>query len=218
MTTSLLTDFDADATSRLLRLLDERNVSCRDLLKRSAAVAGAQLEWAKPSVMGSDKRDHRRIYAGPAVMAPVGTVFLVLADHRKVLTIWLRHTGTLAEAVEGSVGYVNAAKDASEASAINWAGDHALLIADEVIQKYGHLPGKNGVELEPEHNGRIIGMLFAVMPADARADIIKGLEMVVAEDICPAMICLIGKGRTKGLSGVWPLLLPLAPYADAVLA
>ena len=101
---------------------------------------------------------------------------------------------------------------------LDWSADHALLIADELINKYGHRPGKDGVELDPEHNGRIIGMLFAAVPASARADIVEGLEMAIAEGICPAMICLLGKGRTKGLSGVWPLLLPLAPYADAVLA
>ena len=54
------------------------------------------------------------------------------------------------------------------------------------------------------------------MPKAERARVITGLEMIIAEDVCLAMVGLVGKGSVKGVSGAWPLL-PLAPYADAVL-
>ena len=54
------------------------------------------------------------------------------------------------------------------------------------------------------------------MPKAERARVITGREMIIAEDVCLAMVGLVGKGSAKGVSGAWPLL-PLAPYADAVL-
>jgi hypothetical protein len=213
---STLLDFDADATDRLWDLMVQRDIGSRDRLKQSAATAGMQLELVKPAIMG-DGKGSRRIYAGSAVIAEPGTVFIVLAHHEKVFTIWLRYDGTLTAAVESAVDYVNAMMK-SEAVAFSQHADHALLITEELVKQYGHAPGETSIELANDHNVRIIGMLFAAIPATGRAGILEGLEMVIAEGICPALVCLLGKGREKGLSGVWPLLLPLAPYADAVLA
>ena len=83
MTTSTFLDFDADATDRLWDIMVQRDITSRDRLKQSAATAGAQLEWAKPGAMGDGKRG--RLYAGPVVMAPPGTVIIVLAHHKKAL-------------------------------------------------------------------------------------------------------------------------------------
>jgi hypothetical protein len=75
-------DYDADARNRIWRLLEINDIAWRDQLKQSADTAGAQLEWAKPSIMGGHP-----IYAGPAVMAPLGTIFIVLAHRKKVFVI-----------------------------------------------------------------------------------------------------------------------------------
>jgi hypothetical protein len=56
------------------------------------------------------------------------------------------------------------------------------------------------------------------MPAAARAEIVKQLETAISIGVCPAMVGLVGDGSGQGLSGVWPLMLPLAPYTDAVVA
>ena len=89
MNASTLLDYDADARDRLWDLLERRNVSYRDRLKQSADTAGAQLEWAKPYAMGTGKR----AACWPVVLSswlPPGTVFIVLAHHKKVFTLWLR--------------------------------------------------------------------------------------------------------------------------------
>ena len=36
------------------------------------------------------------------------------------------------------------------------------------------------------------------MPSEARADMIKGLEMIIGMDVCPAMVGLLGKGSVDG--------------------
>jgi hypothetical protein len=142
MTASNLFDYGADARDRLWDLLEQRSIGCRDRLKQSADAARAQLEWTKPSVMGSSKDDHRRSYAGPAVMAVPGSIFIVLAHRKKVLTIWLRPNAcTLTEAVEWSVEYVSALG----AGPISL--DQTLPVIEDLVRKYGHLPGKHGVEL-----------------------------------------------------------------------
>jgi hypothetical protein len=210
-----LMDYEADAGARLWELLERRNVGYRDRLKQSADTAGAQLEWAKPSVVGPGKRGVSA--GGSVVMAPPGTIFIVLAHHETVFTIWLRPgSGTTTDAIEGAVIY---ARDImkSEQPDFKWSDDLVLLAIEDLLKQYGRPPGKKGAELSQEHNTRIIGTLFAAVPEEARADMIKGLEMIVAMDVCPAMIGLIGDGTKTGLSGVWPLVLPLAPYVDTVI-
>ena len=74
--------------------------------------------------MGSGKRSGS-LYAGPAVIVPQGTVYIVLAREKKVFTIWLRSSsGALADAIEPAVTYV---KEVMQATAFNWAGDQVLL-------------------------------------------------------------------------------------------
>jgi hypothetical protein len=214
MTASTLLDYDADARTRLWELLERRNISCRDQLKQSVDTAGEQLERFKPSVMGPGKRS--LLAGGPVVIVPPGTVLFVLAHHKKVFTIWLRHSGTLTEAVEEAVRYIKEMVESEEAG-FKWSGDQTLVVIEDLIGKYGRPPGKHGTELAQEHNGRILRMLFAVIPDEARADMIKGLEMIIGMKVCPAMVGLIGKGRETGSCGVWPLVLPLASYVDAVI-
>ena len=208
-------EFYADAADRLRALMEHQNIDFRHRLKQSAATAGWLLELAKPSVMGDSK--HGRLYAGPAVMVPVGTVIIVLATPRKVLPIWLRPAaGTLADSVEETVAYIEAAVEAE--GDVPFAGNEALFVADHLVNSYGRRPGKPGVEVANEHNARIVGMMFAALPATERAHMIKGLETAIAQGICPVMVCLLGRRQqdrhVRGLAAVSPL----APYADAVLA
>jgi hypothetical protein len=212
MTASIILDFNADATDRLAALMEVQNVSTRDRLKQSTASAAAQLEWFKPEAMGDGKRGG--LYAGPVIMAKPGTAIIVLAHHKRVFAIsLLPAVGTIGDAVEAAVGYVEIAMG-SEAVEPR----QTLLSVEEMIRQHGHLPGKRGPELTDEHNMRLVGILFAAIPATGRAGIVRMLDKAIAEGVCPAMIGLIGKGSEQGFCGVWPLLLPLAPYADAVLA
>jgi hypothetical protein len=211
MTASTLLDYDADARTRLWELLERRNISCRDQLKQSVDTASAQLEWFKPYAMGRSKQQGARLYAGPAVAAPPGTVLIVLAHEEKAFTVWLRSPGhALIEAVDEAVGYFKALMETEIDLGLT------LVAIEDLIKKHDRIPDrKPGIELSQEHNTRIIGMLFAAM--SDRAGVCETLEMAMAAKACPAMVGLIGKGSETGLCGAWPLVLPLAPYLDAVI-
>jgi hypothetical protein len=205
-------DYDADARDRIWRLLEVNNVAYRDRLKQSADTAGAQLELAKPSVMGGHP-----LYAGPAVLHPPGTVLIVLAHHEKVFTIHLRAAAghTFAECMSEITKYV---RDIMEDDAEKHSGEMLGGIIENLIKKYRQMPSLNGaVELDTEHNARIIGTLFLPIPNAARAEAITGFQNIINEGICPAWVGLLGDGSQTGLCLVWPLPIALAPYADTVI-
>jgi hypothetical protein len=54
------------------------------------------------------------------------------------------------------------------------------------------------------------------MPADKRQSLVDLIEAFIDRGVCPAMSGLVGKGTTRGLCGIWPLVLPLAQYLDTV--
>jgi hypothetical protein len=41
-------------------------------------------------------------------------------------------------------------------------------------------------------------------------------KTIIGRGHCPAMVGLVGKGPEQGPCGMWPLVLPLAPYLDVV--
>src|SRR5262245_66267315 len=84
-------DYDADARDRIWRLLEIRNIAWRERLKQSADTAGAQLEWAKPSLLGGAISDGS-FYAGPAVMFPPGTVMIVFGQGIKAFRSNIRRS------------------------------------------------------------------------------------------------------------------------------
>jgi hypothetical protein len=210
-------DFNADTGARIWRLLEINNVSFRNQLKQSSETAGAQLELAKPTVMGSSTTEKGKLfYAGPAVMFSPGTVFIVLAHHKKVFTIQIRSEAghTIAEGIAEAVNY---ARELLGDEA-NKCTQGALGVAiEDLVKKYGRMPGKKGVKLDSEHNVRIVGSLFLPLSDASRAKTIYVLEQLVAVNTCPALIGLLGKGSQQGLSMAWPLPLALARYVDAVV-
>ena len=210
-------DFNADAGARSWKLLEINNVSFRDRLKQSAKTAGAQLEWVKPTVMGSSTEKGKLFYAGPAVMLTPGTTVIVLAHHKRVFTIQIRsETGhTIAEGITDAVNYARELLGDEVAKCTQGALGVAI---EDLIKKYGRMPGKKGAELDGEHNTRIVGSLFLPLSDASRAKTIYVLEQLIAMNTCPALVGLVGEGSTpQGLSMAWPLPLALARYVDAVI-
>ena len=209
-------DYDADARDRLWRWLEMNDVDYRDQLKQSAGTAGAELEFAKPSLLGGSIGDGR-FYAGPAVMVASGTAMIVLAYQEKVFTISLRsgEGHTFIEAVTQAIDYV---KELVGDDINKWSGGALAYAVEDLIKKYGWAPGqnKNRADLDNEHNVRIIGMLLMPLPDAARTDMINAFQSLIDRGICPAWVGLLGKGSREGLSMVWPLPLALAPYADTI--
>src|SRR5512133_3801216 len=82
---SYLTDYHADAGDRIMAAIHERGCSFAANLEPAARLAGRQLELLKPYVFGGAGRNGR-IYGGPAVMAPRGTMIVIMATERRVST------------------------------------------------------------------------------------------------------------------------------------
>ena len=210
-------DFNADAGARIWKLLEINNVSFRDRLKQSAETAGAQLEWVKPTVMGSSTEKGKLFYAGPAVMLTPGTTVIVLAHHKRVFTIQMRSEAghTIAEGITKAVDY---ARELLGDEADKCTQGALGVAIEDLIKKYGRMPGKKGAELDGEHNIRIVGSLFLPLSDTSRAKTTYVLEQLIAMNTCPALVGLVGEGSTpQGLSMAWPLPLALARYVDAVI-
>ena len=210
-------DFNADAGARIWKLLEINNVSFRDRLKQSAKTAGAQLEWVKPTVMGSSTEKGKLFYAGPAVMLTPGTTVIVLAHHKRVFTIQMRSEAghTIAEGITKAVDY---ARELLGDEADKCTQGALGVAIEDLIKKYGRMPGKRGAELDGEHNIRIVGSLFLPLSDTSRAKTTYVLEQLIAMNTCPALVGLVGEGSTpQGLSMAWPLPLALARYVDAVI-
>jgi hypothetical protein len=213
---NLLFDFDADTRDRLWAALELKNISFRDLLKQSVDTAGAELELRKPGVVGNGRNG--KLYAGPAVMSPLGTILIVLADKQKVFTMDLRPVAgrAIGDGITEAVQYLrdNAPED------FKFPLDAIAPVMDFALEEIGRLPGEEGAQLTEEHAFRILGCLFAGMPDAVRSDLINGVEQLSASGVCPAMVGLLGESSkigAAGLSGVWPLVLRLAPYAETVI-
>jgi hypothetical protein len=171
-------DYEADARDRIWRLLEIRNIAWRDRLKQSVDSAGAQLEYAKPSLLGGWNRDGS-FYAGPAVTAPSGTVLIVLAHHEKVFTTHIRSGAehTFTECVVEAIDY---AREVLGEDCDKCSGDALGSVIETLIKEYGRAPGHDGTEVSNEHNVRIIGMLFIPMPETARAELFSTFERLIA--------------------------------------
>jgi hypothetical protein len=91
-------------------------------------------------------------------------------------------------------------------------------IIENLIKKYGQTPSLNrAVELDNEHNARIIGTILLPIADAARADAIAMFQSVINMGVCPVWVGLLGDGSQTGLSLAWPLPIALAPYADTVI-
>jgi hypothetical protein len=208
--TETLLDFNADARDRLWERLERNDVGSRDQFKQSADTAGTQLEWFKPGAMGPGK--DARLYAGPAVMTKPGTILVVLAYHEKAFSIWLRPNGSLAATVEETVESIK------EFLGPECPPDNRFVsVIWELIETYGRARSLHSVELSQDHHNYITGLLFAATPMATRTWMVECLEAIIANNICPAIVGLLGDRSGKFINGAWPLVLPLAPYVEAVM-
>jgi len=199
-------DFSADAGLRLWKLMERANTSSRGRLRQSADTAGAQLDWLKPSLAGGAAGG---LYAGPVVSSPPGTVPMVLAYKAKVFTMRIVPAAgrTFGDGIELAVKYVRPRRP-----------DEVAAVIRGVIEEYGHASGQESDPLSEERTLRILGALFIRMPDAERAGLVDVLQKVSDYGICPAMVGLLGDGFVTGLHALWPVMLPLARYADADVA
>lgn len=181
-----------------------------DNLKPALELACRQLELICPAVMGVNEKG----FVGTlATLVPRGTWLMVLASPRKVFTIQMRSppdSMTRARIIDDCVTEATALLGPPSPTEI-------LLAVEFMVDKYGGKPGETTPPLERDVMVKFLGVLFGGTGPRDRADILEGVEHAIASSVCPLHVGLVGKGSTKGTSsGVWPLGLPFAPYADSL--
>jgi len=90
-----------------------------------------------------------------------------------------------------------------------------------VLNHHGRPLGDPAAELDQDTVERIAGALLAGLGTLARRTLFRHIAKIVDADVCPVLVGLIGpatSGESGKFCGAWPLLLPLAPYAEAVMS
>lgn len=202
--------YDDDAHDRLMGLMTERDIAFRGKLERSSKMAGQQLEFLKPAYLAPGG------YMGSVAQVSRGTILVVLADPRRVFTVYIQRPPVtepnLIEILDIAVSeLMEIVPESSDPG-------YTLHVIKNVLETHGGKPGKKKSK-SPDQQVilQILGLLFASMPTESRHQLLYEL-IKVSNEVCPAMVGLIGPGTidpTK-MCGVWPLLLPLAPYVEAI--
>jgi hypothetical protein len=198
-------DINADAGKRLWDLLEYKNVVYRDRFKQSVDTAGKQLELLKTNVL--DNRPGGG-YAGPAVMYPPGTVPIVLAYRTKVFAVRSVPTAgyTFSGSVERALRYIQKTR--------NELRPEINVLIETVIESHGRTPDGESPDMPYEQQLLILGYLFTLVSEEAKVGLVSAIEGISSCGICPVLIGLLEVG---GGTGIWPLMMELAPYADAVM-
>jgi hypothetical protein len=210
--------YDDDAAIWIKRLLEDKGVAFRGRLTKAISMAAGQLELIKPAVMGVGARG---FYGGPVAMVQRGALVVVLANPRGVVTISLMKPPagfSREEVIDESVRCATA-QFIDLCKRLPSPNEVANLI-DIVVREYGALPGKAArKQFQSDNTSDAIGLLFGAMPTAERHKMLEGIETVVDNDVCPALIGLVGpaaSGRPNTICAVWPLLMPLAKYFEQV--
>jgi hypothetical protein len=210
-----LMSYDDDAGDRLKLLLAARQLSFAPRLTRAAELAGQQLELLKPSVAMIG--DRGEFIAGPVAAVRRGTILIVLANARRVFTIHITRPaeGTLADIFDDLVDRILA-----EFAPDPWTPSNTVVAIKTTVEVHGAAPGRENPKgpVSPIITAQIVGTLFAATNQTERHDLAAQLEACVDNDVCPAMIGVIGRGTKPGSTcGVWPLLLPLSRYLETAV-
>lgn len=204
-------DFDDDAGDRLLRLLPSDDA--RERLAGAARIAGQQLELITPAVVAVGARG---FHAGAVADVSAGAAIVPLADAARVTTV---HVGFIAgaSATDAIEEMVRAAEEVG-GPACGWdRGIASIVLA--ILEHAGGRPGEHCRDIG-DAAVPILGALFATLAPAVRESLGRAIDTIRERAICPALVCLIGaasSGRPGFHSLFWPLLLPLAPYAEHVL-
>ena len=210
MTTATM-DFDTGMDDRLRQALAE--LPHRRQLDPAVKLAGAQLELLKPAVLSP--QSDGRMYIGPAAHVPRGCVVIVLADRKRVATLYLMACEERIAIIEDAVTQV---RERVGDTPVDLNG--AMIAANAFLQRYGGKPGGTTPAAPVASTAGMVGILFAVFSDEQRRMVLASIERVAAENVCPVLVGLFGKGSSDhpdSHSGAWPILLPLAPYMSQVV-
>lgn len=185
---------------------------------KAARLAGEQLEWLMPATMGPGRSGG--LYAGSVVIGPPGTVVFVCSSETKLCTIHLPIEQGKATSVLDQIADAVQQRYPEKAFDVPFVA----LTMRMSINKFGAKPGKahpkypNGFGQDLAIN--IIGSLWSALGDSGRSDTGNEIDACIAAGVCPAIVCLIGRAKSGVKNGYsfCLLMLPMAPYADHVLA
>jgi hypothetical protein len=208
--------FDDDAGDRIACILAEKGVASRHCLDPAVRVAGHHIELLKPMVMGWCGG---RMYAGPVAAVRRGVILIVLANAKKVATIGVPDQPNREQVVSAAVSYVLPLSQSACGDDRAQQPANALHTVNFTANKFGAAPGKAMPALSSDAAFRILGFLFAPTGAAMSEQIWHDAIGIAAKGVCPALVGLIGEGlnsKPGTLSGVWPVVLPIAPYQETI--
>ena len=202
-TANQVANYDLDCSERLIALAGEQKT-----LHAAAGCAGRQLELMKPGLMGVD--DKGQFFSGTYVLRPPGQMFYLVADAKRVAVIGM--DGDIAQNIKEMVAHARSSMPA------NHDFHESLLgIAQELLKLVGDVPnGKRKPKVNPQAAAGMIGGLLAALTAETLERMTMFLKTVMEQDVCPAVVCLIGpatSGKKNMYSLTWPAMLPIGRYA-----
>jgi hypothetical protein len=188
-----------NVTKRLLKLVADWEPTFCEYLIPAAKIAAAQLEYLTSTAV---KTTQHKLFIGTAALVPRGAIVIVLADQRHAVTIQMKLLPQFART----------------SPAQKWTDNDAAQIIAAAVRKFGAPPGVAAQQkMSDDDTLNVIDWLLGVFSDTHWRKMQDDLTDIMAQNICPAMIGLIGRGLAENkICTIWPLPLPLAPYLEAV--
>jgi hypothetical protein len=203
--------FSRDAREVLTEALVEKEIAFRANLKAAINTAGGHLEWLKPAILGAGRGG---IVSSMAANVAFGAIVILFADRRRVFELHLTAAGQteVPRAIAWARDVVPNARDPGNTL-------HAIRVALDCHGRPVGTPAPG--DFDAAVGLQILGMVLAPA-ADAQvSDSFDRMNRVIAEGVCPAMVGLIGpatSAKRGNFCGVFPLMVPIARYAELVTA
>ncbi|HVI65478.1 MAG TPA: hypothetical protein VM910_23285 [Bradyrhizobium sp.] len=201
-----------EISARLTEQVNELAPYFTNKLRPALKLANHQLEYLCPAMMATSRKG---LIAELVAHVPRYTWLIVLANPRKLFTLRIyippeapfTRRQYLDDCVAGAVeayGHVPTANDIV----------HGI---DLIIEQHGGRPEAKTPQLSQDACANIVGFLFAPIPHPGRGEIIEIVDKMIAENVCPLHVGLIGRGtRPNTKCGVWPIGLPFALYVEHI--
>jgi hypothetical protein len=171
-------------------------------------LAAAQLEFLKPAVCAPTAAG---VWMGPVASVNRGTLLVVVADSKKVVTYHAIPPASMTTMVEGLVSTLEAQLTGADAGS-------KVAALRTVVRKFGGKPAEKSPPIDTELCGVQLAVVFSLMPQEQRLEFADWADRCRDADVCPALVVLIGPGSSgrRGKHSLAIATLPLAQYASVI--
>src|SRR4051794_28600506 len=182
--------YDEDAGDRIVAVLDILEIAVRGQLLAAARLAGRQLEWMMPAVLGNAARG--RMIAEKFTMAAPGTLLIAIANSDGVATVHVPEQSGRADQLIDRARSIR--QYLTDNSVADMPGATATVL-DMFVREYGGRPGPVTTPAPALIAGNTIAAMFAPMPDEQTREVIESALEVADAGYCPAIIALVTPGR-----------------------